>query len=249
MSKFHLKCSCIHCKQEMNVHSLKSHYSKVDAINLYDKSPILCKHCSNVLHYDKRDKVFCSNSCAASFNNKLKDYTISKPGPKPGTPNPRYIPYTKIKWCKICNHAHTRHGTTCSITCQSILVSQHTQNRIMNGWNPNTNRGRGKQSYLESSFEQWLILNDFTDYITEYHFRNHNLNKSYFVDFYFPTKNIVIELDGTQHQYTIKQDLIRDEYITSQYNCKVIRITHHEYKNQCKIDFIRAILGIQTPTN
>jgi len=40
----------------------------------YFKSPSLCKHCSNVLPYEKRKAKFCSHSCSATFINNTRGH-------------------------------------------------------------------------------------------------------------------------------------------------------------------------------
>lgn len=41
-------------------------------IDEYYKQPVLCKNCNSVIPYNKKDSKFCSRSCAASYNNKLR---------------------------------------------------------------------------------------------------------------------------------------------------------------------------------
>lgn len=118
--------------------------------------------------------------------------------------------------------------------------------RIYDGFNPNDNRGRGKQSYLEQSFEKWLHSYNITDFIMEYKFKRFDKIKTYYVDFYFPKLKLVIELDGTQHNsITAKQyDHERDNYIKLQYGVNIIRISHKEYTNQTKLLEIKSVLSI-----
>ena len=41
----------------------------------YRENPKICKHCLLPMDYSKRDNIFCSHSCSASFNNlKEKDF-------------------------------------------------------------------------------------------------------------------------------------------------------------------------------
>ena len=51
----------------------------------------------------------------------------------------------------------------------------------------------------------------------------------YIVDFYIPSKNIVIELDGSQHYETpgIKKDGVRDSYLSEQ-NIVVLRYPNNQ---------------------
>lgn len=245
MSKFHLICSCTICKSEITTQSLSSHYKK-HINSLIPKSN--CPTCKSPIFNKNK---FCNSSCAATFNNPIKDYSLFTPGPKKGSKSASYFKnpqYTKINWCVHCNKPHTRTGKSCSRHCQSVLQSNHMAIRIANGYNPNHNRGRGKQSYLESSFEQW-ILSTFPNlpYKKEVPFKRIDMIKTYFVDFYFPTKNIIIELDGTQHNTPTQQlyDIERDQYIISTYEInQIVRISHKDYVKQHRIPEIRALLEI-----
>jgi len=42
---------------------------KKEWVKEYLKNPTKCKTCKKNIHYDKRKNIFCSHSCAASFNN------------------------------------------------------------------------------------------------------------------------------------------------------------------------------------
>lgn len=42
-------------------------------ITRYSENPKQCCHCQTELSYEKRHNKFCDNSCAASYNNKLKE--------------------------------------------------------------------------------------------------------------------------------------------------------------------------------
>ena len=124
------------------------------------------------------------------------------------------------------------------------MLSLKIQERIENGFNPNKNRGH-KKSYLENSFEEWLLLNNYKNY--EYNkqikiYKDKKYFKSYYIDFYFPIINIGIELDGSQHKNNIEYDINRDKEIFEQYNIKIIRISHKEYLNKTKLNYIENIL-------
>ena len=115
---------------------------------------------------------------------------------------------------------------------------------ISNGYDPKKNRGRGKKSYLEISFEKWLNTHfPSIEYIPEYPIKRQDMLKTYFGDFYFPSKNLIIELDGTQHNNTTEYDQGRDTYITETYGIQVFRISHKEYINQSKIDVVINMLS------
>lgn len=234
MSTFHLYCSCIICKRELTVQNLGAHHQK------HSTPPLLCQVCNQPITI--HSKNYCSRSCAATHSNSTKDWTNIKTGPAPGYRKPT-TQYTKIAWCPVCGRAHTKSGT-CSKLCKSKLLSKLMKERIYNGFVPNRNRGRGKQSYLESSFEHWVSVHfPELEVIPEYPVRRLDTTKTYFADFYFPSKQLIIELDGTQHQYTTTYDNDRDAYILSTYGIKVIRITHQEYISQSRVPEIMSFLS------
>ena len=239
--KFLILCSCIVCRKELSSQTINSHYTSKHTVKAH------CKNCDEKIF--QINKQFCSRSCAAIHNNKNKDFKTIKPGPKKGTKPANFYPYTKIKQCGICKKYHPNKGKTCSSKCKSKLLSESMKSAIArNSFDPNKNRGRGKQSYLESSFEKWLKL-EFPELLfeTEKPFRNNTENKTYFADFYFPDINLIIELDGTQHKLTEEYDFIRDEFIRNNYNVQIIRISHSEYVSKERVSEIRALLGNRTP--
>jgi len=236
--KFISRCSCILCKKETTAQSLSQHLAK------HDKQKIVksfCLQCNGPI-YNNENK-FCNQSCAAKYNNVRKDYTTFKSGPNPG--QYKKPPYTKISWCTICNKPHTRQGKTCSDDCYKQQLSYSIKLAIQNGHNPNDNRGRGKRSYMEISFDKWLKDNyPLLQYNIEHPFKRLDMIKTYFVDFYFPSLSLIIELDGSQHKNTIEYDTERDNYIMTIYDVNIIRVSHKEYQNQSKIELIRSLLGL-----
>ena len=84
-------------------------------------------------------------------------------------------------------------------------------------------------------------LNPKEDFIVEYHFYNPESDKHGWADFAFPSKNLIIELDGTQHRHTKEKDQIRDEYLTRN-GWTVIRIPHKEYIKQVWNEKIQSLL-------
>ena len=241
MLKFILYCSCLNCKQQTTYQSLSAHYRRCTQV-----APITyCPYCNNV---KPNKNKFCSRSCGAQNTNanfsketreKQKE-SISASLAK----NPVQQKVCRVSFCKICKTTiRNKHRITCSKTCHSKWASKISKNRIAEGWNPNENRGRGKESYLEKSFKQWLLDNfPNLQFYTEQPFKRLDTVKTYFADFHFPTKNLIIELDGSQHSRTINYDLERDTYITETYNVRIIRISHKEYTNKSKIDDIINLL-------
>ena len=127
--------------------------------------------------------------------------------------------------------------------CQKTFLSKFASERLKK-LKDRSCYGRGKKSYLEKSFEEWLTAHDI-NFETEIRFSNLEENKNYFVDFYFPNLKLVIELDGTQHRKTVEQDQLRDAYLKQYYGLNVIRVTYTEYQRKSKLDLICQLLGIQ----
>ena len=262
MAKITYARICLYCKNSFTSHdpykkfcnlscstTNKNKLTKEKSLQNYLLNPNKCTQCNTELEYDKRHNKFCSRSCAATCSNAAKDYTKIKTGPKPGyfphTHYEKFPPHTKVSQCIICSKYHPNCGKTCSSQCKGKLLSRSIKQAIFNGYDPKKNRGRQKQSWLESSFENWLVENSITDFITEHPFKRHDQTKTYFADFYFPKINLIIELDGTQHNNTKDYDQQRDQYITDKYNLEIIRISHKEYQQKTKLTLIQKKLGIE----
>lgn len=213
--------------------------------NQYLENPNKCKQCDADLTYEQRHNKFCSSSCSASFYNKdrkgvaideLVKQKISNSVRKFNTENP-YPQYSKISFCCVCNAViQNKIVKTCSPECKSTLLSNSMIERIKQ--NKRSNYRRDKKSYLEESFETWLLDNNISlKYEPEYTIRNHITQKWYFVDFYFPEINLIVELDGKQHEKSKHKeaDKLRDEYITTHLNLNVFRISYDEYQSGSKI--------------
>jgi very-short-patch-repair endonuclease len=214
--------------------------------NQYLENPNKCKQCDVSLTYEQRHNKFCSTSCSASFyNNGRKGVAISESVKqkisasvqKFNNKNP-YPQYSKISFCCVCNSViKNRIVKTCSSECKSALLSNNMTERIKQ--NRRSNYRRDKRSYLEESFETWLANNNISlKYETEYTIKNHITQKWYFVDFYFPEINLIVELDGKQHEKPKHKeaDKLRDEYITTNLNLNVFRISYDEYQAGSKVN-------------
>lgn len=252
-SLFQPKCSCIICKKETTIQGLVSHYQS------HFKSPKKSKNCPQCKAEHTKNGKFCSQSCSATYNNKNRDkYIYEKISNKNKISNKGNIPwnkgsskklklesikfpYTKVSVCTICNKYHTKIGKTCSDTCYKKQLSISVRN---SGYEFAKNRGRHKKSYLEESFENWLLSHNYHNFIPEHKIKNTHEKKVYYADFYFPDKNLIIELDGSQHKNTIEKDRQRDEYIKKYYGLKIIRITHKEYRLKSRTEEIKSLLNI-----
>jgi len=212
--------------------------------NRYLSSPNNCKQCNIQLSYSQRHNKFCSLSCSATFHNENRKGVALSPEIKQKISksvkhaNENKPSYSKISFCCICEKVIPHKIVkTCSSECKSKLLSKNMIERIKKY--KRSNYRRDKQSYLEKSFEDWLSTNDISlIYKAEYTFRNHITKKWYFVDFYFPEINLIVELDGKQHEsFKHKEkDRLRDEYLKTYLNIDVFRISYNEYKLGSKIE-------------
>ena len=224
--------------------------------NQYLENPNKCKQCDVSLTYVQRHNKFCSTSCSASFYNKDRkgvalDATVKQKISDSVKKFNLENPYTKSKqmfsrlsYCCICNSViQNKIVKTCSSKCKSVLLSNNMSDRIKQ--NRRSNYRRDKRSYLEESFETWLLDNNISlKYETEYTIKNHITQKWYFVDFYFPEINLIVELDGKQHEKPKHKeaDKLRDEYIATNLNLNVFRISYDEYQAGSKINELLKLL-------
>lgn len=223
--------------------------SKISSeIEAYSLNPSICTHCNSILPFRKRKNKFCNNSCAASYNNKsMTNETKEKISNKlSGRSYPERKPYSKISFCVVCSQCiPNKNIKTCSPECRSIIWSTQATERIKQ--NRRSNYRRDKKSYLEDSFEKWLNqVAPHINYEPEYTIRNHLTKKWYFVDFYFPDLNLIVELDGKQHDKPKhkESDMIRDSYIVKHLNIQVFRISHTEYQSGTKLEEVKQLLSI-----
>ena len=253
-----LEITCIVCKEnfELTKHQLQTNWRRSTNKILFcsktcnatfktiEKVTTNCNHCDKEFLKDQKDfkrseNHFCSKSCAASFNNtnrteesrnKQKETLKKTLENKPKNLKKTIKEYSLI--CKICNkefiHINPK-KLMCSKECVAIRQKQiHIDHPhvINNRSNP--------ESYLESSFKDY-ILNTLTireeDFIQEKRWIMSN-SKLYISDFYFPSLNLIIELDGKQHELTVEEDINRDNQILQEFNINTLRITHKEWSNK-----------------
>jgi hypothetical protein len=207
-----------------------------------------CRKCSK--HKEKssikieQDDTYTCYNCNNSFNHyRFKKYCCDKCRFESVAAQKAVPDYTRVylNECVYCGKPfyHKSNIKTCSVICKTASSSQR-----MSEWlrNPNNrkNYGRGKKSYLEQSFSDWLDTHGI-QYECEVGFWNPELRKNYIVDFLFRNLNLIIELDGTQHKKTIEKDKIRDEYLSS-IGYKILRITHKEYRLKTHMGLIKTLL-------
>lgn len=228
-------------------HQIKEYW--LNQRHMYLKNPNRCKNCNCDLDYEKRNNIFCSRSCSSIYNNfkRLPRTYESKLKTKQSCKLHRLNlgAYCKlnIKTCIFCNNIFFNpKRKTCSESCYHALLSKNASEKLRCISN-RKNYGRHKKSYLELSFINWMKQNNIKhEYISEKQFYNDELKKNYYVDFFFPNLNLVIELDGTQHKNTVEKDKIRDEFLKRKFNLLIIRITYKEYQDKSKLKLIRSLL-------
>ncbi len=218
----------IRCKelQEIRVHN-------------YYSNPTLCNNCNNAIDYKKRANKFCSSSCAAKFNNIGRVRTEeSKQKLSEKIMLNKHNSLVKERVCKECNTIFVlprmvnSNRKFCSIECKSQYLiklrsdpgyrerlsarqKQLYKDGVIQGW---ASRDKMKPSYPEQYFIN-LFNKEQIDYQREVKFGK------YFADFYFDDNQLILEVDGKQHEYPANKqgDMRKDEYLTNQ-GFKVFRI-------------------------
>lgn len=257
---FPLRCKENKIRQQENNHIMQNGYKihstklKINLKTDYYNNPKKCKNCSNIIDFEKRTNKFCNHACSASYNNK-------KRGPHSEETKSKIIKASqgrkqkicKVSFCKICGSTiPNKRINSCSIECKNKLISEKIKIAFKEGRHKgNLYRSRNNPSYMESSFDDWLVSNDCKyQWIKEHPFKRYdnlgNYEKCYFVDFFFPDLKLVIELDGSHHDTQLDYDIDRDNYIINNYNnvTKVVRITYNEYISLSRIEEIKLLLNI-----
>lgn len=256
---FPLRCEKNQIHQSENnriMHLGYKNYSKKIKTNVkteYDRNPKKCLHCNTTIPFSKKENKFCNYSCSASYTNKFRTHISDETREKISNALSGRQRICQISFCKICGMTIPNKRTkTCSKDCKGKLLSSIVRNAFEEGRHKgNLYRSRNNPSYMESSFNHWLI-----DTRCEYHWEtespfkrydiNGNYEKCYFADFFFPELKLIIELDGTHHENQIEYDKERDAYIIENYDSvnQIVRITHSEYVSLSRIDEIKSLLNI-----
>ena len=112
---------------------------KLERREKYLLNPTRCKQCDSLIPYEKKNNIFCSHSCAASFTNK----GVRKWGKEPGI-------------CLICENPLKRNASKyCSKKCQN----KHSYDRYILRWRQGLENGSKGESisnhirfYLKEKF-------------------------------------------------------------------------------------------------
>ena len=210
-----------------------------------------CEKMLNLIPSAITENNFCNSSCASTFNNsrRIVNYEtkqkISASLKRKGVVPPQKPPSTRIAWCSQCSRYfplsknQSRHTKSCSQECknknQAEWLSENRSHII----------GRNGPSYMESSFAKWLTKNGiepgYNGFLTEIKFRNKASGKYGWIDFVFPRKRLIIELDGTHHKNRLELDAERDAYLKTR-GWEVVRISHREYIKKSRLSEILDLL-------
>lgn len=235
--KFLRYCSCLICKEEIAIQNIKQHIRSKHTIKTN------CKQCSKPLYQNRK---FCDRSCATTYNNNQRNYYKFKPGPPKGY---KWPPYTKVAQCVICKKFFPGRKKTCSDACKRMYISKQLKRAFKEGRHKgNLYRNRSNTSYLEQSFIDYL-KDQYLELSYEYNkpvpikSESGQYLKCFYIDFYLPYQNIGIELDGSQHEYTMEYDSQRDLLINQKYQTKIIRVKYKEYFNKSRKEEIDQLLN------
>ena len=230
---------------------------KIISIAEYNENPKRCATCNVIISYCKRYNKFCSHSCSATTNNKKRGDRSKSTKEKISVALKEYT--TRIRLlnnastilpdCTICGKSVTRKtNKTCSEECKGILLSKIQKERVAAGkHHGNSLRNRKKRSFLEKSFKSWIDLTfpglEYKEEYTTKIFKNGKFVKCYYIDFFFPSLNLGIELDGSQHLLQVEYDRQRDIDIFENYGIQIERISYKEYMSKTKIEQIIDMLS------
>lgn len=178
-----------------------------------------CTYCGNILKTGQ--KKFCSTSCAAKFNNKLRVISDTTKKKISNALKQRYGIRKEFieRQCKICGcifkvfrnkHGRFYKSTVCSDKCRHQLMIQAGHTAYAKSKDAGTNKpwtSRKISSYAEKFFETVLNNNNIS-YIREFYVGK----LGYFLDFKINIKEYIIdlEIDGKQHKRMSEHDEKRD---------------------------------------
>ena len=201
-----------------------------------------CKQCGKLL--TGQQTKFCSSSCAASYNNKLRGPMKEETKQKIRESSKIHFDKNKkvqIYTCKVCGKKFNPRLTKSGRYSKSLFCSDECLH--------NFRVEQGKEAYKSAvkhgTFKSWQSRN-ITSYPENFWItvlNNNNIKftrelffkKKYFLDFYIEKNNkrIDLEIDGKQHlrEDHIIHDKERDEFITS-HNIIVYRIPWNQINNK-----------------
>jgi len=149
-----------------------------------------------------------------------------------------------LSYCKGCDKpliGLTKRRNICinSKSCFKLLmrkVHEEKPHLILNRSNP--------ESYLEKSFREYIENKGYIKGDTFIQEKQWKLSsgKRYISDFYFPDLNLIVEMDGKQHQDTVVEDELKDSLLKEEFNLDTIRITHKQWRYKEKAKVLESVL-------
>jgi|SaaInlStandDraft_1057018.scaffolds.fasta_scaffold11403_4 hypothetical protein len=206
-------CKGVRCKEHDNIVGLTGEIQRTGSI----MNGVGCPICSENSKKEKNKEIYRNIFTEAiNIKHEYKGYEYEK---MPDCANEIiriFCPIGDHGWFEQEAHTHKR-GSGCS-KCANIKRSRML---IKTGLNYGYNEYNYFIPYLES------VLVD--DFIPQYEIPSEL--SAYFVDFYIPKYNVVIEYDEDGHyeKRNIKKDKERQEYIEDKLGCEFIRIDDKKF--------------------
>lgn len=110
-----------------------SHLKQRTVKQTYLDNPKYCKHCGNIIPFEKRDNQFCNASCAASFNNLHK--TIKK------------------VYCLNCGKEINSRNKFCNNTC----YSEYKRKQYIERWKKGEETGTVGEDDIATAIRYYLF--------------------------------------------------------------------------------------------
>ncbi len=101
-----------------------------------------CKQCKKPIAYDEKRKIFCNQSCAASFNNVIKKRNK--------------IPPKECLECKLPIKKNSK--KFCSSKCCRIYINKQYIERWLNGLEKGYVGGNNSGEQVSAIIKKWLIV-------------------------------------------------------------------------------------------
>lgn len=104
-----IRCNANPSRISVNLRTLESKNKGAKTLKhrldaAYAINPNCCLQCNIMLDRKRKSNKFCSNSCAATYHNARRDYSVVRPGPKPKPTLPKEkLEYSKLYKC-VCKH-------------------------------------------------------------------------------------------------------------------------------------------------
>lgn len=187
---------------------------------------IICKNCEKEFKSLKSDKSkFCSKSCSAKIGNLGREVKKSQRDKISKIMIGKYSQFKKERPnCKICgNKCKTLTNIYCSRECLKNdkeyrkTHSERMKQRFLDfpELHPNRLCAGIKESYPETFLTSYLIENNLKEGV---HFEKQYKVEKYYVDFYFPKSNIIVEVDGERwHNPDCPREIERENKIKEDY--------------------------------